>query len=212
MRTLVIVSKKFVRGVDAVNGFVGRISMWLFLALVGILLWDVFTTSILKSPSFWVMEMAQFTMTAYYILGAGYTMRDGAHVRMDFLYERWRPRRRALADSLSAFFLIFFLVLLLIGGWNSTSYAIETGQRNYTTWAPHMAPIKIIMTFGVFLLLLQSFSELVKDIYHACGYNIVKMPVPQKVVLQRAVEPEPEYVPYRLTAFGLIKNTREDSK
>ena len=48
--------------------------------------------------------MAQFMLTAYYILGGGYSMQIDAHVRMDVFYSRWSPRKQALADALTSAF------------------------------------------------------------------------------------------------------------
>ena len=121
------------------------------------------------------MEMAQFTMAAYYLVGAAFSMQQGAHVRMDFLYERWGKRKRSLADSITSVCLIFYLGMLVLGGWESASSAIMYGQRNHTVWAPYMAPIKIIMTSGMALMLLQALSELVKDIFRACGKELAEI-------------------------------------
>ena len=129
-------------------------------------------TNTLNKPSIWVMEMAQFTMAAYYLVGAAFSMQQEAHVRMDFLYERWNRRKRSLVDSLTSVCLIFYLALLVFGGWESSSAALEFGQRNHTVWAPYMAPIKIIMTAGMALMLLQALSELVKDLFRACGHEL----------------------------------------
>ncbi|EIP99521.1 TRAP-type mannitol/chloroaromatic compound transport system, small permease component [Opitutaceae bacterium TAV1] len=163
---------KYVRAVNAINRVVGYFSMYLLVLMLGILTWSVFTNGILNSPSIWVMEMAQFTMAAYYLLGAGFSMQQGAHVRMDFLYERWNKRRRSVVDSLTSVFLIFYLVILVVGGWQSSAYALEYGQRNHTVWRPYMAPIKIIMTLGMLLMLLQAIAELIKDAVTALGKEL----------------------------------------
>jgi TRAP-type mannitol/chloroaromatic compound transport system permease small subunit len=173
MRTHIFAGLRFyVRGVNKINWAVGHFAMLLLVLMLGILTWSIITKGI-GQPSIWVMEMAQFTMAAYYLLGAGFSMQQGAHVRMDFLYERWKPRKRSLVDSLTSFFLIFYLVLLVMGGWSSSADALEYGQRNHTVWAPYMAPIKIIMTTGMFLMLLQSTAELIKDICRACGVELL---------------------------------------
>ncbi|MGE9290397.1 MAG: TRAP transporter small permease subunit [Puniceicoccales bacterium] len=164
--------RRYVKSVTAINQVVGVFSMYLLIMLLGILLWSILSKSVLNDPSIWTMEMAQFTMAAYYLLGAGYSLKEGAHVRMDFLYERWSKRKRSLVDSITSLTIIFYLVFLVIGGWESTAYALEYGQRNHTVWRPYMAPIKIIMTTGMFLMLLQAIAELIKDIYTACGKEI----------------------------------------
>lgn len=96
-------------------------------------------------------------------------MQLGAHVRMDLLYGRWSPRRRAFTDSITSLVLLFYVLILFYGGVSSTQYALEYGQKNYSVWAPPMAPIKIVMTFGILLMVLQVIATFFKDLAAARG-------------------------------------------
>ena len=60
-------------------------------------------------PLLWAVEMAQMTMAAYYLLGGSYSMQLDAHVRMDLLYGRWTIKRKAFTDSITSFFLLFYV-------------------------------------------------------------------------------------------------------
>lgn len=164
--------KLYVRYVEAMNKAVGKGAMYLVFGMMGILLFESISRTLFDKPHIWVVEIAQFTMAAYYLLGGGYSMILRGHVRMDLLYGRWSEKRRALADALTVPFLIFYLVILLYGGVSSTQYALEYGQTNYTSWAPPLAPIKIIMTIGVALMLLQAIATFFKDIAKARGEKI----------------------------------------
>ncbi len=164
--------KRYVRYVEAVNYRVGRFAMYLIFLMIGILLVSAISRSFFNIPFSWAIEFAQFTMAAYYLLGGAYTMQNDAHVRMDLLYERWPVKKRAFADSITAFCLIFYLGVLLYGGFSSTGYALQYGQKNYSAWAPYMAPIKIIMTFGIFLMLLQAIAQFFRDLATAQGKDI----------------------------------------
>lgn len=160
--------KVFVRVVDAVNRWVGLVAMYLIFAMIGILLYS----SIMKTvsiPPLWTLEMAQFAMVAYFMLGGGFSLQDDAHVRMDLWYSNWTPRRRALVDCFTILFLIFYLCLMLYGGLSSTGYALRYGETSYSSWAPYMAPIKIVMVVGIALMLLQALAQLIKDIEAARG-------------------------------------------
>ncbi len=162
----------YVRWVDAVNRRLGKVVLYLVFVMMGILLFSSISRTFFKVPFVWVMEMAQFTMAAYYLLGGGYSMQLQSHVRMDVLYERWSPRKKAVVDACTSGFLIFYLIVLLYGGISSTAYAIEYGQRNYSTWGPPMAPIKVIMTIGILLMLLQAIATFFKDLAKARGKEI----------------------------------------
>ena len=62
--------------------------------------------------------------------------------------------------------------MLLYGGIESTIYSFEYNQRSPTAWRPYMWPIKGIMVFGIFLMLLQSISEFFKDIFKIRGETL----------------------------------------
>jgi len=160
--------KTYVRYVDAVNRVVGRFTMYLIFAMIGILFYSTISKSFFD-PSLWTLEMAQFTMAAYYLLGGGYSMQTDSHVRMDLLYERWSDKTKAAVDAVTILLLIFYLVLLLYGAISSTSYALQYGEESYSSWAPRMAPIKIIMCTGIVLMLLQAIATFFKNVASARG-------------------------------------------
>ena len=160
--------KAYVRHVEAANRRIGRAAMWLIFALAGILLWSSASKAFF-TPSPWTLEMAQFAMVAYYLLGGAYSMQLDSHVRMDLAYGAWPPRTRAWVDSCTIAFLIAYLVLLLYGGLSSAEYALEYGERSHSAWRPYMAPIKILACVAILLMLLQAFATLFKDIAKAKG-------------------------------------------
>ncbi|MDR0672353.1 MAG: TRAP transporter small permease [Zoogloeaceae bacterium] len=188
---------RYVRIMAAINRVVGGIAMYLLLVMLAILAYSVASNNLAGAPPVWAMEMAQFTMAAYYLLGASHSLQQGAHVRMYFLYERWKPRRRAQADSLSMLVVIFYLGVLVYGGVQGSWYALEYGQRNHTVWGPYMAPIKIIMTFGMLLMLLQCVAEWLKDVARIRGIDLTQ-PFPPAVP---ANLPSLPYVPEFAEAF-----------
>ena len=158
--------RTYVRVVDAVNRVVGRFAMYMIFAMIGLLLYSAITKAFFIPP-IWTLEMAQFAMAAYYILGGGYSMQLESHVRMDLLYERWSTKGKSFVDSITAFCLIFYLILLLYGGISSTDYALHYGEKSFSSWAPPMAPIKIVMTIGIALMLLQIIATFFKDLEKA---------------------------------------------
>jgi TRAP-type mannitol/chloroaromatic compound transport system permease small subunit len=163
----------YVRYVDAVNRAVGKLAMYaIFAALAGLLLFAALSRGVFGVSYIWAVEMAQFLMAAYYLLGGGYTLLQDAHVRMDVLYTRWSPKRRAVTDSLTSICLIFYLIVLFIGALSSTDYALQYGQKSYTPWAPPLAPVKIVMAVGILLMLLQAFAMFFRDLAAARGKPI----------------------------------------
>src|SRR3546814_20308916 len=83
---------------------------------------------------------------------------------MDLLYGVWSDRTKAAVDAVTICFLIFYLIVLLGGGISSTQYALQYNEVSPTLWRPQMAPIKIILCIGIFLMLLQAIATLLKDV------------------------------------------------
>ena len=162
---------RFVRLTEAVNYRIGRMAMYLLFLLAGVLLWSIIAKAVARPP-LWTQEMAQFAMVAYFMLGGAYSLQLGANVRMDLLYGRWSLRKRAAVDCITVFGMIFFLGVVLYGGIDSTLYALDIGERSRTVWRPYMAPIKIVICFGTFLMILQSLCFLIRDIALLRGEEI----------------------------------------
>ena len=162
----------YVKFIDGITSITGRITMYLVFVLMGILVLSFVTRNIINFPLMWIIEMAQFTMTAYYIMGGAYSMMDDQHVRMDLVYGSFSKKNKARMDLFTSGFLIFYLITLLIGSYSSLIYTINTNQKLFTAWAPYVWPIKTIMSFGILLMLLQSFSMFFKDLAKVKGKKI----------------------------------------
>ena len=153
----------YVKYIDLISKTLGRITMYLVLVMIAVLMLNAFTRNIINMPLSWCVEMAQFILAAYYIVGGAYSMQLKDHVRMDLIYDRYSDLTKAKIDMVTSFCLAFYLVVLLIGSISSTMYAIEYGQRKFSEWNPSMVPIKVIMVCGIFLMLAQTFSMFFKD-------------------------------------------------
>ena len=162
----------FVRLVDGLNFRIGRFAMYLLYPLAAILLASTASRIFLGLPINWALEMSQFILSAYYLLGGAYTFQLGQHVRMDLLYDRLSARKRAVTDAITILFVIFYIGVLLWGGISSTNYAIVYGQKNYSAWSPPLWPIKVVMTAAIFMMLLQCVSTFFKDVAIARGKPI----------------------------------------
>ena len=193
--------RAYIAIVDRMNRWIGRVVMFGIFVMMGILLYSSFS-KVFSVPSLWTLEMAQFAMVAYFILGGPYSIQLGSNVRMDLLYGEWSDRKKAWVDGFTVFFLIFYLVILLWGGLSSLAYSLGdfsgdfftffgnivggfvTGgvegatepmgyiERSASSWRPVVWPIKLIMCVGILLMLLQCLSEFFKDILRIRGHEV----------------------------------------
>ncbi len=160
--------RSYIRIVDAVNRRIGRLMMYGVFVMVAIFIWSSVSKTFFL-PSLWTLEVAQFAMVAYYIMGGPYSIQLGSNVRMDLFYGNWSVKRKAQVDGITIFFLIFYLGVLLYGAIDSTAYSLQYSERSPTAWRPYLWPIKVIMCVGFFLMLLQAISEFFKDMLKLRG-------------------------------------------
>ena len=145
----------------------GRVFCWLLVPLMLAMVWEVVARKLFVAPTMWAYDTSRMLNGALFMIGAGYALMRGVHIRADFLYRTWAPRRQAMVDALlylALFFpaMIFFLVI-------SFGYA----EKAWTGWelvmdtafmAP-VAPARTAMPVGAALLILQGISELLKCFY-----------------------------------------------
>ena len=165
----------YVYAVEKVSWFFGRLAMYGIFVMIGVLMWSSISKAFFL-PSLWTLEVAQFLMVGYYMLGGGYSMQLKTHVRMDLLYGSWSPKRRGFADSITSFCLITYLALLLWGGYDSAAYSFKYNETSYSAWAPYMWPIKVVMVFGLVLMFLQTTATLIRDIAQSRGRTLEGKP------------------------------------
>ena len=166
------IAKFYVRFIDAMTQRMGKGIRYGIVAMIGILLFETVSRTIFDAPRVWTVELAQFVMAGYYILGGSYALLTGQQVRMDLLYDRWSAKRRATVDAVTASVAVFYITVFIMGGIDSTIYALVRGQITYSPWAPPLAPIKIIFVSGATLMLLQIIANFFRDVATARGKPI----------------------------------------
>lgn len=191
----------YIRAIDGMNRFIGRSAVYLFFVLIGVLLWST-ASKVLLTPSLWTLEMAQFLMVAYFVLGGPYSIQMGSNVRMDLFYAGWSLRTKAWVDAITVIFLLFYLGVLLYGALASTAYSLgyfggeplqflwdlawtfvtegtaaaseKLGylERSSSAWRPLLWPIKVVLCFGLLLMVLQVLAEFFRDVARLRGVEV----------------------------------------
>ncbi|WP_372001750.1 TRAP transporter small permease subunit [Tistrella mobilis] len=154
----------YVRVVDRLSDYVGIVAMALVFVMIGVLLLDAITRNALDIPLHWCVEVAQFTLLAYFFMGGAMTLKNDDHVRMDLIYQHLSTRGKAILDLITSACLMFYLVVMTIGSVSSLQYAIETNERRFSMWNPSMIPIKALLVVCLVIMLLQTLSLVFKHI------------------------------------------------
>lgn len=155
--------------IDWFSLWVGRIVCWLTVPLFTAMVYEVVARYAFTAPTMWAYDISRMLYGALFMLGAGYALSRGVHIRADFLYRNWSQRTQGIVDA--SLYLVFYFPGLFVFLWMATDFAYLSwfrGERGMdTAWMPHMGPIKTVLPVGIVLLLIQGVSETLKSIYAA---------------------------------------------
>ena len=155
--------------IDLFSKWVGNIVCWITIPLILGMVYEVFARKLFLAPTIWAYDMSRFFYGALFMLGAGYALSKGVHIRADFLYRNFKVRTQGLIDFW--LYILFYFPGLLFFFYMTTGFVLESikrGERGMdTAWMPFMWPIKACLWFGILFLLIQGISELFKSHYAA---------------------------------------------
>ena len=161
------IALKYVHAMEWFNNRLGRGAGYLIWALGGLLLFEAISRSGFNTPHNWLNEISSYIFWAYIFLGGAYVLLHEGHVRMDALYMRWSPRRRAVADAATFSVAAIYLVGLI---WKTSFYtyvSYSQGEIQAAGIHTYIWPVRAIMAFGIVILLLEAIAFFIKDMHLA---------------------------------------------
>lgn len=158
---------KIILGIDLFSLRVGLIACWLTVPVFVSMFYEVVARHFFSSPTFWAYDISRMFAGAMFMLGAGYALSKGVHIRADFMYRNWSIRTQATIDL--TLYILFYFPGLIGASWACYKYAYKSWsimERSMdTSWMPLMYPIKFALFIGLVLLIIQGVSETLKCVY-----------------------------------------------
>lgn len=158
--------EKIADRLDLINRAVGAVVLWLALAMVVLQFGIVLLRYVFGISYIFLGEGVIYIHAALFMLGAGYTLWAGGHVRVDIFYARLSPRGRAAVDIFGHLVLLApSLIVLLFYSWPMVrrSWAIWEGAMS-VGGIPASFLLKTLIPVFCVLLLIQGASALVRDV------------------------------------------------
>jgi len=156
---------KVLKFIEAISEWTGRSIMYLLLPLMLITVYEVIARYVFNHPTQWVQETSTFMYGGVGILAGAYVLYHNGHIRLDYVYNRFSPRGKAIVDLLVVLPFIFLVTGVLVWkGWGHAVLAIKMDIHSYTPRAPPLAPIRMVLPIAAFLLLLQGLNKLCRDL------------------------------------------------
>ena len=89
------------RIIDSIDSFTARcgeivcwITPFVFMAMV----YEIVVRYAFTAPTLWAYDVSRMLYGALFMLGAGYALLRGVHIRADFLYRNWSVRAQGVID------------------------------------------------------------------------------------------------------------------
>jgi TRAP-type mannitol/chloroaromatic compound transport system permease small subunit len=158
--------QKVINVIDFINEWVGKTVAWIVIILMGILVFESTARYVFNKPSQWAYDMAYMLYGAMFMMGIAYALKNGAHVRIDVFSRMFSPRTRSIID-VAAFGIVVIPVsfMLMVNGWDYALYSYNIQEVSASSaWRPLMWPFKMVVPIAAFLLIIQSFAELLKHV------------------------------------------------
>jgi TRAP-type mannitol/chloroaromatic compound transport system permease small subunit len=156
-----------VRALDQVNLWSGKLIAWLVIPMVLSLVYEVVARYLFNAPTVWAYDMTYILYGTFFMVGSGYTLLRGGHIRTDMFYGGWSARTQGWVDIVC--YVLFFFPAIVAFLWVTWPFFISSfmrGERVVSSpWMPVIYPLKFMMPVTCVLLLIQGVAEVLRSVY-----------------------------------------------
>ena len=166
------------RAIDSLTERIGNLLPYLVILMIGTGFYNVVARYLgrflgMRLTSNAAIEIQWYMYSVLFFLGFAYILKHNLNVRVDFLYAKWPPARRAWVDLLGT--LLFLIPFCILGIYVTINPVLSSWGRlpngSWGVWeiSPDpdglpRAPIKSMIIVAFVLLLFQSISQVIKYI------------------------------------------------
>lgn len=157
---------KLERGFDKFADYIGTLTAFAMVLMILNVTYDVIARYFFKSGSIAMQEMEWHLFSVIILLGMAYTLKEDGHVRVDLIYDRCTPKRKALINMVGV--VTFILPIALLVGISSIDNAYEAFLSNEGSGDPGGLPnrwiVKALIPLSFLLLIITSFGYFIKNL------------------------------------------------
>jgi TRAP-type mannitol/chloroaromatic compound transport system permease small subunit len=150
-------------GIESLIDVVGKATLWVALAMIGLVAVNVLLRYAFSFGSVWAQELEWHLLAALILLGMSYALQRGENVRVDLFYAGFSARKKFIVDVVST---LLILVIALIFIKLSLAYVAQAWAIGEKSPDPGGIPwrwaVKGLIPLGYTLLALQSVGALLR--------------------------------------------------
>ena len=154
----------FSKRIDPVLVAIGNGISWIWVLLLAVIVCNVLLRYVFGEGRVEFEEIQWHLYSVGFMLGLGYALQADAHMRVDVLHERLRPRTQAWIELYgSVLFVLPFVALMLIYGAHFVADSFLTNEVSSSPGGlPYRWAIKAVLVLGFALLGVASFSRITR--------------------------------------------------
>jgi len=161
---------------DRLSEWLGRVAAVFAPLMVLVTCYVVLTRYAFNTGSVAVQDLVTYSNALLFTLGAGYTLKHNAHVRVDIFYGHASPHVQAWINLLGTLFLLLPVTIFLLWiCWNYVMSAWAIRERSPDTGGlPYIYLLKtLILVLGA-TLVSQGLAEAMRSVLQLTGKTTIK--------------------------------------
>jgi len=158
------VGEQLLHLVDGFNSAIGKTYGWCIVILTFTTSYEVFARYVFLAPTEWAFDASYMLYGTLFMLAGAYALARNAHVRGDFLYRAWPPRRQAGLDIV-LYFLFFFpgMLAFVYAGYGFAELSRRMNEHSSSSPnGPIVWPFKWLIVIVGALMVMQGIVEVMR--------------------------------------------------
>jgi TRAP-type mannitol/chloroaromatic compound transport system permease small subunit len=158
------VGERVLHFVDGLSSAIGKTYGWCILILTFTTSYEVFSRYIFGAPTEWAFDASYMLYGTLFMMAGAYALARNAHVRGDFIYRAWSPRRQAMMD-LVLYFLFFFpgMIAFVYAGYGFAELSRRMNEHSSASPnGPIVWPFKWLIVIVGCLMVIQGAVEVMR--------------------------------------------------
>ena len=166
---------KLERGFEKFADGIGIITAVAMVLMILNVFYDVVMRYFFKTGSIAMQEMEWHLFSVIILIGISYTLKEDGHVRVDLVYDRLKPKKKAIINMVGA--VIFILPIALLVGISSIENAVEAFNSMEQSGDPGGLPyrwiVKSLIPLSFLLLIITTIGFFIKNLNIYKGYSVL---------------------------------------
>jgi len=157
---------KLERGFDKFANVIGTITAIAMVLMILNVFYDVVMRYFFRSGSIAMQEMEWHLFSIIILIGISYTLKEDGHVRVDLVYDKLSPRKKAFINMFGSVF--FILPISLLVGLSSIDTVVESFSMMEQSGDPGGLPyrwiVKALIPLCFLLLIITTIGFFIKNL------------------------------------------------